>query len=112
MLMTSAPVLTAKICGRASAAASVVSPCACEVTQALALQETTATNEAGQTACCEGSSRKAEQKNLIAGHIVLRQEHIAGADIVIDPLAEGAIHDLLQRHPCRPYAPQVKNELG
>ena len=72
---------------RVRAGTAVVLPGQDQIAELFTQQHAAGCDESGEAARRIGSARKAEQKDLVAGIIILRDEHVPGADIVLDAVA-------------------------
>src|SRR5690606_10857550 len=78
---------------------------------AVAAQQAAGADEAYQTARGEGAAREAEHIDLVALDIVLGEEQVAGADIVVDALTGGARDQPLHAARGGTHAANVEGEL-
>ena len=72
---------------RVGAGTAVVLPGQDQIAELFTPQHAAGRDESGEAARRIGAARKAEQKDFVAGIIILRDEHIGGADIVLDAVA-------------------------
>jgi hypothetical protein len=81
---------------------AVVGPGGGHVPKPLPLQQPTGGYQAGEAPRREGTPGEAEEEDLIAGHVILREKHVAGADVVIDAQPHGPFHQSLREHAVEP----------
>ena len=96
---------------RVRAGAAVVLPGPDQIAELFALEHAAGRDESGEAARGIGPARKAEQKDLVAGIIVLREEHIGGEDIVGDAVAGHPVEYGLEMQPRRADAAKIEDDL-
>ena len=75
-------------------------------------QQPDVVDQPGHTPGREGAAREAEQEDLVAGHVVLRDEIVPGADVGRDALRGGAAQGARHRAALRSDAGFVVGDLG